>query len=92
MTSDLSKSFRSLLLQLSATVARQIGDSMPSFEFGAPALLFIFQTSAKTNVNIEKAFIDLSEAILEKTPDISKPPQPPPTPAQSRAGPGCGCN
>ena len=33
----------------------------------------LFQTSAKTNVNIERAFIDLSEAILEKTPDISKP-------------------
>merc|ERR1711971_960028 len=41
------------------------------------------ETSAKTNVNIERAFIDLSEAILEKTPDISKPGPSLPPPNQS---------
>lgn len=31
------------------------------------------ETSAKTNVNIEKAFMELSENILEKTPGIQEP-------------------
>ena len=31
------------------------------------------ETSAKTNVNIERAFLELSENILEKTPGLQEP-------------------
>ena len=48
------------------------------------------ETSAKTNVNIEKAFIELSESILDKTPGFSEPRQPLPPP--SDGGGKCGCN
>lgn len=48
------------------------------------------ETSAKTNVNIEKAFIDLSESILDKTVDFQEPrPLPPPAP---NAGSKCCTN
>ena len=48
------------------------------------------ETSAKTNVNIERAFVDLSETILNKTPNMEdpKPSLPPPAPT---AGGKCGC-
>ena len=38
-------------------------------ENGVPFL----ETSAKTNVNVERAFADLSEAILDKRQDITEP-------------------
>ena len=47
------------------------------------------ETSAKTNVNIERAFVDLSETILDKTPGVAepRPPLPPPAPSHQK----CGC-
>ena len=49
------------------------------------------ETSAKTNVNIERAFLELSESILDKTPGVAEPRQPLPAP-QTNAGGKCGCN
>ncbi len=49
------------------------------------------ETSAKTNVNIERAFLELSESILDKTPGVMEPRQPLP-PQASSAGGKCGCN
>eukprot|EP00095_Tigriopus_kingsejongensis_P009942 snap_masked-scaffold981_size73921-processed-gene-0.3 protein:Tk09942 transcript:snap_masked-scaffold981_size73921-processed-gene-0.3-mRNA-1 annotation:"ras-related protein rab-10" len=50
------------------------------------------ETSAKTNVNIEKAFVDLSETILEKTPGVMEPRQPLPPPSSQSGGGHCACN
>lgn len=50
------------------------------------------ETSAKTNINIERAFVELSESILEKTPGVSEPRQPLPPPSSSGPGKSCGCN
>lgn len=47
------------------------------------------ETSAKTNVNIEKAFIDLSESILEKTVDVQEPRQNLPPPAATTGSKCC---
>ena len=47
------------------------------------------ETSAKTNVNIERAFMELSESILDKTPDVTEPRQPLPQPAASRSSQCC---
>ena len=47
------------------------------------------ETSAKTNVNIERAFMELSENILEKTPGISEPRPPLPPVVNNRASSGC---
>ena len=41
------------------------------------------ETSAKTNVNIDRAFIELSESILDKTVDVQEARQPLPPPNQS---------
>ena len=49
------------------------------------------ETSAKTNVNIDKAFMDLSESILDKTIDVQEPRQPLPPPSAS-AGSKCCTN
>jgi len=49
------------------------------------------ETSAKTNVNIDKAFMELSEAILDKTTDVQEPRQPLP-PAASAGGNRCCTN
>ena len=49
------------------------------------------ETSAKTNVNIDKAFIELSESILDKTIDVQEPRQPLP-PANPQAGRQCCTN
>jgi Ras-related protein Rab-10 len=40
------------------------------------------ETSAKTNVNIDRAFIELSESILDKTVDVQEARQPLPPPNQ----------
>lgn len=50
------------------------------------------ETSAKTNVNIERAFMDLSESILDKTPGVSEPRQPLPPPNTGGRSGNCGCN
>lgn len=50
------------------------------------------ETSAKTNVNIEKAFVDLAESILDKTPGVEEPRQPLPPPNDASGAPKCGCN
>lgn len=50
------------------------------------------ETSAKTNVNIEKAFVDLSETILDNTPGVMEPRQPLPPPSNHSGGGPCGCN
>ena len=47
------------------------------------------ETSAKTNVNIERAFMELSENILEKTPGISEPRPALPPVVNNRASSGC---
>ena len=47
------------------------------------------ETSAKTNVNIEKAFMELSEAILDKTTDVQEPRQPLPPPSSSTGSKCC---
>jgi Ras-related protein Rab-10 len=47
------------------------------------------ETSAKTNVNIERAFMELSENILEKTPGLQEPRAPLPPVVNSRANSGC---
>ena len=47
------------------------------------------ETSAKTNVNIERAFVDLSETILNKTPNMEDPKPPLPQPAPNAGK--CGC-
>jgi len=49
------------------------------------------ETSAKTNINIDKAFIELSESILDKTIDVQEPRQPLPPPSSS-AGSKCCTN
>ncbi len=49
------------------------------------------ETSAKTNINIERAFMELSESILVKTPDVMEPRQPLPPPSNQSSG-KCGCN
>lgn len=50
------------------------------------------ETSAKTNINIETAFIELAEAILDKSNVQDTKPAPFPQPAQA-AGPRCpGCS
>lgn len=49
------------------------------------------ETSAKTNINIDKAFIDLSESILDKTVDVQEIRQPLPPPSNS-AGSKCCTN
>lgn len=49
------------------------------------------ETSAKTNINIDKAFIDLSESILDKTVDAQEIRQPLPPPSNS-AGSKCCTN
>merc|ERR1712110_303608 len=49
------------------------------------------ETSAKTNVNIDKAFMELSEAILDKTTDVQEPRQPLP-PQSSQSGSKCCTN
>ncbi len=49
------------------------------------------ETSAKTNVNIERAFMELSESILDKTPGVMEPRQPLPPPVSNTGG-KCGCN
>ena len=41
------------------------------------------ETSAKTNVNIDRAFIELSESILDKTVDVQEVRQPLPPANQS---------
>lgn len=45
------------------------------------------ETSAKTNVNIDRAFIELSESILDKTVDVqeARQPLPPPNQASNRS-------
>jgi len=49
------------------------------------------ETSAKTNVNIDKAFIELSESILDKTIDVQEP-RPPLPPVNQQAGRQCCTN
>ncbi len=50
------------------------------------------ETSAKTNVNIERAFMELSESILDKTPGVMEPRQPLPPPQSASSAGKCGCN
>lgn len=47
------------------------------------------ETSAKTNVNIERAFMELSENILEKTPGIQEPRPALPPVVNNRSSSGC---
>jgi len=67
-------------------ISKERGDSISS-ENGIRFL----ETSAKTNVNIERAFVELSESIMEKTPGISEPRQPLPPPAGSTSSKCGGC-
>lgn len=49
------------------------------------------ETSAKTNINIDKAFIELSESILDKTIDVQEPRNALPPPS-SETGSKCCTN
>ena len=52
------------------------------------------ETSAKTNVNIDRAFVQLTESILGKIVDVQEARQtlPPPISNQSSIKPRCGTN
>nr|ACO10527.1 Ras-related protein Rab-10 [Caligus rogercresseyi] len=67
-------------------ISKEKGEAI-SREYGIRFL----ETSAKTNVNIERAFMDLAESILERTPGVEEP-RPSLPPPNSSGQPKCGCN
>ena len=70
----------------SRLISRERGE-MVARENGVPFL----ETSAKTNVNVEQAFVDLSEAILDKRQDILEPAGSLPTMRSKSDWSRCGC-
>ena len=68
----------SITIIYSATNSKERGEAIAR-ENGIRFL----ETSAKTNVNIDRAFIELSESILDKTVDVQEVRQPLPPANQS---------
>lgn len=69
-------------------VSKDRGDALAR-EYG----IKFMETSAKANINIERAFLELSQMILEKAPDdieVLKQPLPPPSKGNSKGKCACG--